>query len=212
MSKMQNCFADICKFTRAKLRKVDTHVKSLSGQRWVERKDAEGWFRSMFPSDPIGASDAAGFVFDFTPDLQVAEVIPGLYVGSQDVAADKNLLVSRGITHVVNAATFIPNFHEPDLVYKRFEVLDLPDSNLHPLFEPCCDFIDEALSGGGGVLVHCNAGVSRSVSLVVAYLMLRKGMRFANALARVQEVRPVARPNDGFRAQLMELDNRLYGD
>lgn len=132
--------------------------------------------------------------------------------GSQDVAADKDLLVSHGITHVVNAATFIPNYHEPDLVYKRFEILDLPDSDLSPLFEPCCDFIDEALNSGGSVLVHCNAGVSRSVSLVVAYLMLRKGMRFSAALSRVQEARPVARPNDGFRAQLLELDRRIYGD
>lgn len=214
MAKMHNCFADICKFTRAKLKKVDTHVKTLSGQSWIESKDDEGAFYSMYPSGPSAprGSNFPGFVYDFTPDLQVAQVIPGLFVGSQDVAADKQLLLSHGVTHVLNAATFIPNFHEPDLVYKRLDLMDLPEATLEPLLEPCCDFIDGALSDGGAVLVHCNAGVSRSVSLVIAYLMLRRGMRFGDALARVKSARPAARPNDGFRAQLMELDRRLYSD
>ena len=56
-----------------------------------------------------------GFVVDTVPDLQLAEVIPGsIFLGSQDVAADIQLLRSRGITHVLNAApSAVDNFY-PD--------------------------------------------------------------------------------------------------
>ena len=78
-------------------------------------------------------------------------------------------------------------------------------------------FIDDALSGRGKteggpeqvlrrpgrVLVHCNAGVSRSSSIVIHYL-LTHGLvdSYDNALAVVRKVRPVAQPNEGFEAQL----------
>ena len=50
---------------------------------------------------------------DTEPDLQMAEVIPGaIFLGSQDVAADVELLRSRGITHVLNMApSAVDNFY-----------------------------------------------------------------------------------------------------
>jgi protein-tyrosine phosphatase len=47
-------------------------------------------------------------------------------------------------------------------------------------------FIDTALGEGGCVLVHCHEGRSRSVALVAAYLMARRGMDLAGALARIR--------------------------
>ena len=51
------------------------------------------------------------------------------------------------------------------------------------------------------------AGVSRSVTLVVAYLMTVTGLGWVDCLAAVRAVRPCARPNLGFLRQLEEYEN-----
>jgi len=72
------------------------------------------------------------------------------------------------------------------------------------------DFIHAALGSRGGVLVHCMAGVSRSVSMVLCFLMLKRDVRLVDALAHVKQRRPIACPNDGFARQLAELDSELW--
>lgn len=67
------------------------------------------------------------------------------------------------------------------------------------------DWLSTALAEGGTVLVHCIWGKSRSVAFVVAFLMRTQGMTLDQALAYVQEKRPIAKPNEGFMQQL-----RLY--
>lgn len=61
-------------------------------------------------------------------------------------------------------------------------------------------------------LVHCQAGVSRSAAVVLAYLLLHR--RFgtaAEALSHVQRCRPIADPNLGFRRLLFLLERKLAG-
>ena len=86
------------------------------------------------------------------------------------------LLNELGITHVVNAAMEIPSYHEGGgITYLR---LDLDDSNedehvkkIVECLESSFAFIDKAISDGGAVLVHCQAGISRSATIVIAWLM-----------------------------------------
>jgi protein-tyrosine phosphatase len=47
-------------------------------------------------------------------------------------------------------------------------------------------WIDAALCGGGAVLVHCHEGKSRSVALLLAYLMISRGHTLATALAHIR--------------------------
>ena len=51
--------------------------------------------------------------------------------------------------------------------------------------------------------------MSRSVTIVVAYLMLKKGMSVSSALAYVKKCRPIAQPNYGFMRQLEEFGVQL---
>jgi len=53
------------------------------------------------------------------------------------------------------------------------------------------DFIDNALNGGGSVLVHCAQGKSRSASVVIAYMMRKHNWQFSDALQYVKQKRPV---------------------
>lgn len=72
-----------------------------------------------------------------------------------------------------------------------------------PLIEIGYRFINEATKNGDNVLVHCHAGVSRSVSLVVYYLMKKFHAEFNNSMRAVNNARKIANPNDSFKAQLI---------
>lgn len=84
-------------------------------------------------------------------------------------------------------------------------MLDTPQQNILQYFDETYDFIHHALESGGKVLVHCVAGVSRSATVITAYLMRLKNIRYKAALAMLKRVRPIVTPNDGFIEQL-----RLY--
>jgi protein-tyrosine phosphatase len=56
----------------------------------------------------------------------------------------------------------------------------------------------EALMSGGTVLVHCFAGISRSASCIIAYLMQELNMPFFEAMSYTRKRRPIIFPNYGF--------------
>ncbi|XP_044497929.1 dual specificity protein phosphatase 1 isoform X2 [Mangifera indica] len=135
----------------------------------------------------------------------------GSLLGFVGAATNKDALKSRNITHILTVANSLSPVHPHDFVYKVVEVMDREDTNLMLYFDECFNFIDEAKRLGGGVLVHCFMGISRSVTIVVAYLMKKHGMRLSQALAHVKCRRPQAAPNYGFISQLQQFEQNLQG-
>ncbi|KAK3139266.1 hypothetical protein QOZ80_5AG0380460 [Eleusine coracana subsp. coracana] len=78
---------------------------------------------------------------------------------------------------------------------------DTEEENLLDHLDPCLDFVDEGRKSGN-VLVHCFAGVSRSASIIVAYLMRTEQKSLEEALESLREISESACPNDGFLEQL----------
>ncbi|XP_066581020.1 serine/threonine/tyrosine-interacting protein-like isoform X2 [Prorops nasuta] len=141
------------------------------------------------------------------------EIIPRLYLGPYNAASRSNLqsLIDHGITHIICVrqnieASFIrPNF--PDkFKYLVLNIADNPTENIIQHFQRVKIFIDEALSSCGQVLVHGNAGISRSAALVLAYIMETYGLSQARAYTIVQQIRFCINPNEGFMAQLREYE------
>lgn len=70
---------------------------------------------------------------------------------------------------------------------------------------------DEALSANCGVLVHCVAGISRSVTVTVAYLMQTMDKSLEEAYDMVKRQKPNIAPNFNFMGQLLDFERRLRG-
>jgi len=75
-----------------------------------------------------------------------------------------------------------------------------------PIIEVGYHFMDLAVGQNDKVLVHCMAGVSRSVSLVTYYFMKKMYMPYDTATKMVKTHRPIASPNDSFKQQLKQYE------
>ena len=78
----------------------------------------------------------------------------------------------------------------------------MPDFPVLKGFDQAIKFIEDSISSGGRVFVHCNAGISRAASVCIAYLIKKKGMTVEESLAYLRSKRPAVCPNPGFIAQL----------
>ncbi|KAK1164525.1 dual specificity protein phosphatase 13-like [Acipenser oxyrinchus oxyrinchus] len=146
----------------------------------------------------------------------VNEVWPNIYIGDAYTARDKGTLLNLGITHIVNAAHGIHHintgakyYSDTQMHYLGVEADDDPEFDLSPFFYPTAKFIRAGLnSPKGKVFVNCAMGVSRSATLVLAYLMICKNVTLVEAIKAVCEHRDVF-PNSGFLSQLRQLDLAL---
>ena len=150
------------------------------------------------------------------PGTAFDEVYPDILVGEASIAKNKDRLGRIGVTHVLNTAEGRTGFHVQtgpafygdQLEYFGIEATDADNFSLRPLFDQCSDFIEAALAKQGKILVHCRQGVSRSATIVLAFLMARRGMPLKEALKTVHDERNVC-PNDGFLNQLIEYEAEL---
>ncbi|KAM6907718.1 uncharacterized protein FYW49_014255 isoform 1-T2 [Xenentodon cancila] len=148
-----------------------------------------------------------------TPDAEnavISPILPFLFLGNERDAQDLDLLLRLNIGYVVNVTTHLPLYHvNSGLRYKRLPATDNSKQNLRQYFEEVFEFIEEAYQSGQGVLVHCQAGVSRSATIVIAYLMKHTLMTMTDAYKYVRSRRPVVSPNLNFMGQLLEFERDL---
>mmetsp|Transcript_33658 Transcript_33658/g.85103 ORF Transcript_33658/g.85103 Transcript_33658/m.85103 type:complete len:230 (+) Transcript_33658:64-753(+) len=152
---------------------------------------------------------------------QVSAIVPGVWLGSNHAAADHANLKRLGITHILNLAG--RDAYAGDIVlfdeqvrnrkdtsmftYKDQEIKDTRQARLSNVFPDTTRFIREG-AAAGGVLVHCMMGVSRSSSVLLAYLIDSKGMTYDDAFALVKSRRQAAIPNSGFVKQLRDYEKK----
>ncbi|KAL6726063.1 hypothetical protein Aduo_008073 [Ancylostoma duodenale] len=192
------------------------------GQEVIEQRNADGEFvrDTDEQNDSVEAvsnrrrkkverARRMGFVVDLQPDLQIALICPGVYLGSQDVAADLSILEAEAITHIVNCATGVSNYFPKKFTYLHLEILDLPCTDIIRCFREVHDFMKDCVERGGKVFVHCNAGISRAATFVISYLMAHHNMSLQLAMETVKRARPKVRPNMGFMKQLKVFEESL---
>jgi protein-tyrosine phosphatase len=155
-------------------------------------------------------------IFDEPWSNQAHEIIPGLYLGDYDAATNIRFVKEAKIQGIVNLAAGLENKFDrksktPFINYlEDVQIYDNPNEDIIAASIKSIPFIHQHLSQNKNVLVHCAAGISRSVSIVCAYLMFLNKWNFFDALDYVQQKRPSSlspNPNVGFRRQLLSLNN-----
>lgn len=129
-----------------------------------------------------------------------------LFLSGQLAASSLDCLQRLGISHVMNCCERIPCKFKGRLKYKVIPVMDTNSSDIRVYIPDAVAFIDEVLAAKGKVLVHCMVGASRSVSLVLAWLVAQCKLPLKQAFQLVRSKRHQARPNRSFCEQLMDFE------
>ncbi|KAK6458927.1 nitrogen starvation-induced protein phosphatase [Scheffersomyces xylosifermentans] len=156
-------------------------------------------------------------------------ILGGIYLSSiEPINAGIDLKNEYKITHILSVVPGpIPAEYTTNYIFKQIEVTDEETTNIIQYFESSYEFIDDALfknskdpkKHSGNVLVHCSQGVSRSVTIIIAYLMKKYKLAIDQALHAVTRKVPEAQPNAGFMEQLVlykdidfkvDVSNELY--
>lgn len=86
---------------------------------------------------------------------------------------------------------------------------DVSTAPINRIFASSFKWIDDGPKAGESqkkILIHCQAGISRSPTIVIAYLMWKLGMPYERAYAHVKRIRPFINPNPGFSETLKKFD------
>ncbi|XP_059566580.1 dual specificity protein phosphatase 8 [Myotis daubentonii] len=144
------------------------------------------------------------------PSVGLTRILPHLYLGSQKDVLNKDLMTQNGISYVLNASNSCP---KPDFIcesrFLRIPINDNYCEKLLPWLDKSIEFIDKAKLSSCQVIVHCLAGISRSATIAIAYIMKTMGMSSDDAYRFVKDRRPSISPNFNFLGQLLEYERSL---
>jgi protein-tyrosine phosphatase len=135
------------------------------------------------------------------------KIIENLYLGNYYNGSSIGKLKNKGITHLLNLS------NEENLSETMFEcmtvyAIDDLEYDIKAVFDICYEFIDKALVDGK-VLVYCMAGISRSSTIIISYLMKKYNMTLYQAYDKVLYCRHIIRPNRWFLKQLKDYELEL---
>ena len=136
----------------------------------------------------------------------MSQITSNIYLGNLFDAQNIQKLLKLGIKKVLSLITDTQLLKYPDEIeHKLIKIEDFPKENIIQYFYECLLFIDDNKK----ILVHCYAGLSRSATIVVAYIMWKNQLDFLEAIKLVEQIRPNINPNFGFVKQLKMFEKLL---
>lgn len=146
-----------------------------------------------------------------------------LYLSDVSSASRKATTDSVQIKRIVNLCYSLPTCQYtmyPEIKYLNIPMYDSMDVNLIPVICTTYPFIAEGLKNGENVLVHCEKGRSRSVSIIIAFLMLHDPEwinslkenptenNYYSLLQYIARIKSDVEPNIGFELQLISFSDK----
>ena len=136
----------------------------------------------------------------------IDQITETIYLGNIDAAFNKKKLKQLGIKKVLTVMSAFGNNYSPhEFIHKSIDVDDDFRTNIICHFKECILFIE----GKDKIFVHCAAGMSRSPTIVIAYIMWKRKLRLNEAIKFVKEKRSIISPNDNFMNQLKIFEELL---
>lgn len=139
--------------------------------------------------------------------VDIDKINEKIFLGNEAGQNKKEILKALGVTNILVVGSGLQIFNPSDFIYKKIEIEDFYSENISKYFNDCYDFIERSK---GNVYVHCAAGISRSTTIVIAYLMRKKQKGFLEMFEFVKSRRKYANPNEGFISQLKEYEKILH--
>jgi protein-tyrosine phosphatase len=140
---------------------------------------------------------------------KATQILPFLFLGTEWNASNYDALINDKVTHILNVSNEVDNFFPDAFKYLNVRIRDSEDTDLLKEFDRTNRFIQEAKDQGTSCLVHCKMGVSRSASVVLAYLMKEFDYCYSEAFQFAKQKRACIKPNDGFKHQLLTYESIL---
>jgi len=164
----------------------------------------------------------------FWEDWSADEVWPGVWIGNKGAALKvgheggpevnymlncaggrrEGFCCSRGLRGAGSVKPELMRLQELGVNYSELALRDEESEDIFEKLRPAADWIENALQGGGQILVNCYAGTSRSATVVLAFIITHRGLSLKEALVAVKTRRDI-RPNDGFLRQLLLYESQL---
>lgn len=138
------------------------------------------------------------------------QIVPNIFVGDLASASNCEALKEQGITHILSIYNGSYEIFPEDFKYKIIHINDDIWINISDYFEESNQFIETALNQSNTkVMIHCQRGVSRSVTLLIAYLLWKQNQinkicvdeidnTIHSIIKEIKVHRPIADPNEGF--------------
>ena len=144
----------------------------------------------------------------YEEDNLPTQLLPKLFIGSIKCANNHEALKEEGITHILTVCSEkIPD--TTGFVSLQLPFLDSASVDLSLFLDRCLEFIEKGRKEGGGVLVHCMHGVSRSGAVCIAYMMKENQTPFLQTWREAKTLRRVIHPNDSFKTQLTAFEKKF---
>lgn len=138
-------------------------------------------------------------------------IMPDLFLSDASSSRCPHLQ-ALGIGAVVNASGVVYQSNHPfrgDVLTVKVD--DLPNIEIAQYFDEVITFIKKHHAQGIGVLIHCAAGVSRSTTLLLAYMISERGYTLRDAFLHTHSIRRCVEPNAGFVKQLIVFEHSKLG-
>lgn len=166
------------------------------------------------PSNPVKCK------IPLKPEDRETYILPYLFLSGCKQAGDYDFLQRNRIRYIITIYSGVSKIQRfNNMVYLPIEIRDNNFENVYQYFESACNFIMRAkrkhelgYPEPHHCLVHCQMGISRSATIVIAFLMKCCKMNLKKAYQHCLKRRPIIAPNLGFFSQLQELELYLLGD
>lgn len=132
-------------------------------------------------------------------------VVDGIYLGSQNSSIDREKLKELNIQYILIVGKGMRKLFS-DIQYHIIEIDDSLEQDIREAVVSSLNIIKNWQQTGGNILIHCVSGISRSSSIVIAYLMNKYCYDFDDAYLYLKDKRKIINPNKNFVDQLKKMD------
>ncbi|CAF0726492.1 unnamed protein product [Didymodactylos carnosus] len=136
-----------------------------------------------------------------------------VWLGDLEAAENTFMLDKLNITHILTILDYKPVYNKDDKRIRLYiEAEDIGSYDLLSSFETCYHFIENAVQNNHNILIHCQAGISRSATIVAMYFMKKYTLTHEEAIEKLSNKRcyHMVCPNNGFQSQLQLYHQMNY--